>query len=76
MDNNLLFEDWLFLAIDPCEIPFEIGYKINQTMQDFAEGEVRGRETMDKLEALGVAEPHLVIANQFEIMEVELSRRM
>ncbi|NEP38973.1 MAG: hypothetical protein F6K35_06790 [Okeania sp. SIO2H7] len=73
---NELFEDWLFLTLDPNEASYEDGYRVNEVMQGYCEQSIRPREAMDKLESLGVKEPHILIANQFEIMEVELSKRM
>ena len=72
--EQTLFEDWLYLAIDPRETSFEDGYLVNKAMQEYAHETIDPTTTMDKLESLGVKEPHLLIANQFEIMETALSR--
>ena len=74
MEYPLFLEDFLYVFVDPQETDPMNGFSVNKTFQLYCHQEIDGRETMDLLEYLGVREPHLYIANQFEVMEVAMSR--
>lgn len=74
--NELSLPDFLFVAIDPHEQEISPAdcWRVNKTLQQYTDEQIDGEETMDILETLGIPEPHLFLANQFEIMEVMMSK--